>query len=66
LSRIGKRAFRGTGLVGIILPSSVAILGEGCFAECKSLSSVTFEAGSPLLGIEREVLQKARSLGRAK
>jgi hypothetical protein len=38
-------------LVEIILPSSIEILGERCFAECRSLSSVTFESGSRLLRI---------------
>jgi hypothetical protein len=56
LSRIEKDTFKETGLVGIILPASVKILGERCFAGCKSLSSVTFESGSQLLGRESEVL----------
>jgi hypothetical protein len=42
-------------LVDIILPSSVEVLGDFCFAEYESLSSVTFESGSRLLGIERAV-----------
>jgi hypothetical protein len=50
----------------MILPSSVEFLGEGCFLECGSLSSVTFEAGSILLGIEMEVLEKAGWVGKAK
>jgi hypothetical protein len=64
LSRIKERTFFGTGLTEIILPSSIEVLGEGCFAECASLSSVTFEAGSALLEIEREVLQKAGWVGK--
>jgi hypothetical protein len=37
-------------LVEIILPSSVEVLNEGCFTECESLSSVTFESSSRLRG----------------
>jgi hypothetical protein len=59
LSRIEKNTFSGTDLVEIILPASVEVLGEGCFAECRSLSWVTFESGSRFLGIEREILAQA-------
>jgi hypothetical protein len=45
----------GTGLVEIIIPQSVEVLGEGCFADCSSLSSVIFEIGSRLSRIENEV-----------
>jgi hypothetical protein len=48
LSRIEKQAFGWTGLIEIILPSSVEILSEECLYWCKSLSSVTFESGSIL------------------
>jgi hypothetical protein len=48
LSRIEKRAFRETGLVEMILPASVEFLGEECFSDCRSLSSVTFEQKSRL------------------
>jgi prolyl-tRNA synthetase len=34
LSKIVKEAFNRTGLVEIILPSSVEILGVGCFSMC--------------------------------
>jgi hypothetical protein len=51
LSRIEKHAFNRTGLIEIILPSSiemivpalVEVLSEECFFDCRSLSSVTFE-----------------------
>jgi hypothetical protein len=62
LSRIEKHAFIGTSLIEIILPSSVEVLNAGCFAECESLSSITFESGSRLQGIEREVLYQARQI----
>jgi hypothetical protein len=51
-SCIEKDVFFGTGLVEIILPLSRDLLGEGCFYECKSLSSVTLESGSKLSRIE--------------
>jgi hypothetical protein len=38
LSRIERLGFLRTGLVEIILPSSVEVLGEKCFAGCGSLS----------------------------
>jgi hypothetical protein len=41
------------GFVEIIRPSSVEVLSERCFSECKSLSSVTFESGSKLSRIEK-------------
>jgi hypothetical protein len=52
LSRIEVCAFDGTGLVSIILPSSVEVFSEHCFSQCRSFSSVTFESGSRLSRIE--------------
>jgi hypothetical protein len=52
LSRIEKSVFSETGLVEIILPSSVEVLGEECFSLCVSLSSVIFESVSKLSRIE--------------
>jgi hypothetical protein len=40
-------------LIEIIIPSSVEVLGEKCFYECRSLSLVTFESGSRLSRIEK-------------
>jgi hypothetical protein len=51
-------------LIEMILPSSVKVLGELCFSECKSLSSVRCESGSRLLEIEREVLRHGGWTGR--
>jgi hypothetical protein len=53
-------------LIEIIIPSSDEILGENCFHECGSLSSVTFESGSRLQGIEREVLHQTGCNGASK
>jgi hypothetical protein len=47
-------AFRGTGLVEIIILASVEVLREQSFSDCKSLSSVAFESGSRLSRIEKE------------
>jgi hypothetical protein len=63
LSRIEKEVFRGTGLIEIVIPSSVEFLGERCFSECESLSSVTFESGSRFLQIQEEVLTQAGWFG---
>jgi hypothetical protein len=43
LSLIDKWTFCETGLVEIIIPSSVEVLDEYCFYACKSLPSVQFE-----------------------
>jgi hypothetical protein len=43
LSQIEKDAFIRTGLIEIIRPSSVEVLGESCFSECRFLSSFTLE-----------------------
>jgi hypothetical protein len=55
LSRISKEAFFRTGLIEIIISSSVEILGEICFYQCKSLSLVRFESGLRLSRIENGV-----------
>jgi hypothetical protein len=45
LSRIEKYAFSETGLIEIVIPGSVEVMGANCFAECRSLSSITYETG---------------------
>jgi hypothetical protein len=59
LWRIEKEALSGTGLVEIIPPASIEVLGERWFYECRSLSSITFEFGSILWRIEKEALYHA-------
>jgi hypothetical protein len=44
-----------TGLIEIVIPSSVEIIGERCFFQCRSLTSVTFESGSRLSRIANRV-----------
>jgi hypothetical protein len=39
----------------MIIPASIELLGEECFANCQSLSSITFESGSRLSRIEKMV-----------
>jgi hypothetical protein len=43
LTRIESSAFYGSSLQSILIPSSVQILGSGCFSSCKSLSSISFD-----------------------
>lgn len=42
VERIEARAFRGTGIVRVVLPASLAYLGESVFADCGDLESVVF------------------------
>jgi hypothetical protein len=50
-------------LLSICIPSSVETLGHMAFAECRSLSTVTFESGSKLTTVDgREVFQGCYSL----
>jgi hypothetical protein len=46
LERIDDAAFLGCGLLTVMIPASVTVLGEACFHDCWALASVTFEAGS--------------------
>jgi hypothetical protein len=48
LSRIEKEAFSSTGLIEIVVPASVKVIGKSCFLDCVLLSSVKFESGSEL------------------
>jgi hypothetical protein len=49
---LNKDEFRHTGLIQIIFPSSIEVLGETCFHDCRALSSVRFESRSRLSRIE--------------
>ena len=51
LVSIGTNAFTRTDIVSVTIPASVTTLGNYAFSECKSLTSVTFEAGSQLKSI---------------
>jgi hypothetical protein len=48
VTAIGESAFRATWVSKIEIPSSVQILGEFCFDECKSLCEVVFMPNSQL------------------
>jgi hypothetical protein len=48
LKNIGENAFNGTVLKGIMIPASVAELGESCFTRSGQLREVNFAAGSNL------------------
>jgi hypothetical protein len=41
-------AFYESGLTSIHLPAAVTVIGESCFGDCRSLTSITFESGSQL------------------
>ena len=49
-------------LTVITIPASVEVLCESCFSSCKSLSRVTFAAGSCLKRIEKEAFSMCESL----
>jgi hypothetical protein len=52
LEKIESKAFSRSGLKSIVIPSSVLVLEESCFAHCHCLTQVTFENGSGLRRIE--------------
>jgi hypothetical protein len=45
-------------LIEIVIPASVEEIGAKCFAECRSLISVTFESGSRLSRIAEEAFSE--------
>ena len=44
VERIEARAFRGTGIIRVVLPTTLRYLGESAFANCGSLESVVFQS----------------------
>jgi hypothetical protein len=50
--------FKKSWITALIIPRTVDVLGSGCFASCKSLDLVVFEAGSRLRKIESKGFQK--------
>jgi hypothetical protein len=58
LSRIENREFAETGLIELVIPPSVELLGEGCFVRCGSLISLAFESGSRLSRIEKQAFAR--------
>jgi hypothetical protein len=61
LVRIEEWAFRESELNGIIIPSSVEVIGCRCFSRCKSLLSVTFKSVSRLVRIEKWAFRETGS-----
>jgi hypothetical protein len=51
----------GTGLERLTLPSSVEVIGAGCFSGCRSLESPSFESGLNLQRIEKHAFQRNRA-----
>jgi hypothetical protein len=56
--QIASSAFNEMGLVEIVIPSSVEVVGEECFSQCGSLCSVTFQSGPRLSRIETWALRE--------
>jgi hypothetical protein len=52
LRRLWTGAFSASGLISVFIPSSVEVIGSGCFSWCKSLISIIFESGSGITRIE--------------
>ena len=64
---IPRRAFAGTELTKIVIPSSVREIGAEAFAECESLTSIVFEnagatSGVPALTIGERAFYKCTEL----
>jgi hypothetical protein len=45
VTNLAKEAFYGSAITSVIIPGNVETIGEGCFAGCSSLSSVTLSEG---------------------
>jgi hypothetical protein len=58
LNRIEEGAFQMYRLESIVIPSSVVVLGKGCFYWCKPLEIVIFESGSRLERIEESAFRE--------
>jgi hypothetical protein len=58
LERIEGLAFAESGLLSIVIPSSIVAMGDGSFYGCKSLKSVSFESGTRL-----ELIDESAFLG---
>lgn len=63
VTKIGLGAFFGcNSLASIKIPNCVTSIGENAFANCSSLTSITFEEGSELTSILRNVFEGCDSL----
>jgi hypothetical protein len=60
--RIGERAFFGSGLKSIAIPSTVETIEELAFGSCPGLAVVTFETNSRLSAIGYEAFSGCASL----
>jgi hypothetical protein len=52
LSQIENEAFAQCGLIDLVIPASVEVLGEKAFSKCRSHFSARIESGSRLSQIE--------------
>lgn len=62
LTEISARAFEGSALTTIQIPAGVTAIGNRAFANCASLNSVTFAAGSALKALGDGVFAGCTSL----
>ncbi len=63
VKRIGNFAFFNSGLTAITIPSSMAEVGAGAFAGCKSLSAISVDDGNNSFISENGVLYRAVGSG---
>jgi hypothetical protein len=56
LYQLEASAFCGSGLTSIHLPASVAVIGEFCFSDCRSLTSITLDPASEFCGNAADLL----------
>lgn len=62
LTSIGQYAFAATSVANINIPASVTSIGNYCFQEAKSLTKVTFDAGSALTSIGEYAFYRCSNL----
>jgi hypothetical protein len=52
LSRLEARAFSWSGLQSIHLPASVTVIGENCFSDCESVTSIKLNPAHNYLNLQ--------------
>ena len=59
LTTIGKKAFAGSKINNVVIPSSVTLIDKGAFMNCDTLESVTFASGGEQLQIAEKAFMNA-------
>jgi hypothetical protein len=62
LSTVGKFCFNGTSIKTIVFPETIVSIGSSAFADCKQLTSVTFNKGNSTLEIDESVFYHCGNL----